>query len=576
MKTILDPLFLRRPIINYVSPPICEVIFSSSAFPIIVLNPILKKKGPTGLIAGGRGHVKLSWNAYPGALCYNIYRAEIDAGLGPCGCTDVLNLIAECVQVVEIEIDDFGCYYVTAITGDGETEPSDPLCVNNTTNPPSCPLGTTFNPLTFSCECLTQSCPAGQLWDPNLCQCIVCPEQPCNPGFHWDAPTCACVPDGGGCSGYEFLDDLGLAAMPGTQPAEGGIVGFENTTLSLHPWVYFDRVSQSIDSIAPLHPGGTGSTVLAGSNKTFFGNEGPDYFFLDANAASIVAVPIPALGGGDGFEAPLRMQSDGAFWYPVGGGPGTHYRGYTYRPESNTFLAISILSPANLGGKFWDMNLSRTIVGHVTPLVGNNYAATISGTVATAVTLPADAVAATNKLSVGLKINNAGAVAGFWQNLDLLGLSSPFVSIPGTGAFTIIDAEAAQQSMTDFVSIWISESNNYVAGNVADFNSGANLGFLWSPGGGLIYFSTSPNNSLVTGVNSSGIVVGYPDFLTPSVYRNGVWTSLADLGMAAAGWTDIDITSGIGGSRITDDNFVFGSGTLNGETGHGFALKLCP
>lgn len=122
MKSSLDVLFLRRPVLNYVSPPICDVLFSSSSGPVIILNPLGHLSGVTGHIAGGSGRWHLSWDNYPGALCYSVYRATDREHPD----SSEYVVIAECIN------GGFdtgpGCYRISAITLDGETPLSEPLC----------------------------------------------------------------------------------------------------------------------------------------------------------------------------------------------------------------------------------------------------------------------------------------------------------------------------------------------------------------------------------------------------------------------------------------------------------------
>lgn len=129
----LQYFFQRVPRLNYVSPPICEMEFSSSAFPTIILNPHARKVGPTGLeffVQDGR--IFLRWNNYPGAICFSIYKAVDE--LDPFG---DYHLVAECVQS-PADIDSFGpgVYRISAITIEGETTFSDPITV--TVGPSAC------------------------------------------------------------------------------------------------------------------------------------------------------------------------------------------------------------------------------------------------------------------------------------------------------------------------------------------------------------------------------------------------------------------------------------------------------
>lgn len=122
----LQYFFQRIPRLNYVSPPICEMEFSSSAFPTIILNPHARRVGPTGLeffVQDGR--IFLRWNNYPGAICFSIYKAVDE--LDPFG---DYHLVAECVQSpTNIDVFGPGTYRITAITVEGETTFSDTVTV---------------------------------------------------------------------------------------------------------------------------------------------------------------------------------------------------------------------------------------------------------------------------------------------------------------------------------------------------------------------------------------------------------------------------------------------------------------
>jgi hypothetical protein len=131
MNQAFEYLFLRRPRIDYISPPICEALFSSSGGPVIVLNPLTPQSFPTGLILGGVGNFTLSWDAYPGALCYSIYKADTANPFGS------YTIVAECIPNPPIDLTPFGPghYRVSAITPNGETPLSDPIQVGEGTCP---------------------------------------------------------------------------------------------------------------------------------------------------------------------------------------------------------------------------------------------------------------------------------------------------------------------------------------------------------------------------------------------------------------------------------------------------------
>lgn len=142
MNLVIDTLFLRRPKLDYLSPAICEAIFSSTGFPTIILNEIGKTPGPTGLVMGGTGGRRFSWNNYPGALCYNVYTAVIEPTtiteceqLAAASLTITYQLLFECHVEPFVIVPHEGCYRISAITPDGESDLSDPICTCNFTPP---------------------------------------------------------------------------------------------------------------------------------------------------------------------------------------------------------------------------------------------------------------------------------------------------------------------------------------------------------------------------------------------------------------------------------------------------------
>jgi len=143
LKIVIDPLFLRRPKLNYISPAVCEAIFSGTGSPIIVLADISKLPGPTGLVISGAGRHRFSWNAYPGALCYNVYTAVIEVhdtfeceALVAQSTTVSYRLLFECLGDPFVILPSAGCYRVSAITPDGESDLSDPACLCDFNPPP--------------------------------------------------------------------------------------------------------------------------------------------------------------------------------------------------------------------------------------------------------------------------------------------------------------------------------------------------------------------------------------------------------------------------------------------------------
>lgn len=116
MDSVIDLLWLRIPPIRYVCPPVCEVIFSGSSGSVIVLadHPTLGKV--TGVIADCP---LLRWDVYPGALCYNVYKET--------AAPNVYEVISDCQVLTTLVIEE-GCYRVSAITTEGETDLSNASC----------------------------------------------------------------------------------------------------------------------------------------------------------------------------------------------------------------------------------------------------------------------------------------------------------------------------------------------------------------------------------------------------------------------------------------------------------------
>jgi hypothetical protein len=125
MNSVTEVLFLRRPRLEYVAPPVCEFDFSSTGGPVITLDALAQLTSPTGFVLGGRGRFHLSWNRYPGAICYTVYKA-VDPN-NPFG---EYVIVAECIPDPEINLEPEGpgCYRVSAITPHGETALSEPIC----------------------------------------------------------------------------------------------------------------------------------------------------------------------------------------------------------------------------------------------------------------------------------------------------------------------------------------------------------------------------------------------------------------------------------------------------------------
>lgn len=256
MTTVLDILLLRRPKLDYVCPPICEVLFSATGTPIIVLDPILHPTGPTGLVRGGVGHNFLTWNNYPGEVCHSLYYATDPDPSSP------YNLISECVPANSISVCSPGWFKLSVNTPDGESPLTSPyysagdgyldiplpqfpntISYNLYKCPDPTPAGEfgTYSPYWVAfvgsgfemCEpgcyrigvitpdgpsdlsdpiCIDDPpgdcdqcfdpddtsdqppcCQPGYIWDSGVCSCVLCEEQECPVNFIWDFELCECV-----------------------------------------------------------------------------------------------------------------------------------------------------------------------------------------------------------------------------------------------------------------------------------------------------------------------------------------------------------------------------------------------
>lgn len=125
MNSVLEVLYLRRPSIDYICPPVCAFDFSSTGGPVIELDALGRILAPSGFILSGRGNFRLSWNNYPGAICYTVYKA-----VDPNNPNGEYTVIAECIPdpAIDLEPHGPGCYRVSAITLNGESELSAPIC----------------------------------------------------------------------------------------------------------------------------------------------------------------------------------------------------------------------------------------------------------------------------------------------------------------------------------------------------------------------------------------------------------------------------------------------------------------
>jgi hypothetical protein len=341
MNTVLDVLLLRRARLEYVSPPICISDFSSSGTPVIVLEPIEPLSSPSGLVWGksGRGRF-LQWAVYPGVICFSIYHRVDNNPNSPFNliseCVDP-NVIAVCeIGTYQLSAntpagetalsdpvavpggsyvflplpqypgqlscnlyhngvkiwagfnggafqvcDDMGvddCFAISAITPDGATDLSDPLCISVD-------------------DCPAQVCDSGEIWNFVACDCLPCDAQVCPWGEHWDAALCECVLDPvPPCAG--FIDMLDVKRMYALSYSGQAIAG----------WNYDDTLYRYVNRV--LTPTGVGSAptvsyvtpagIIAGDAWT------PDS--VNYYGFSLDSLPVTLVGPGDPTAASFTTR----------------------------------------------------------------------------------------------------------------------------------------------------------------------------------------------------------------------------------------------------------------------------
>lgn len=133
-----EVLHARRPTLNYISPPICEVTFSGSGFPTLILDALTGLPSITGFRVEYNpltGRFRFSWDTYGPALCYNVYKA-----VDPASPNGTYTLNRSCVQDPFFDTPDCPeCYLVSAVTETGETPLAGPVCSECPEPPPPGP-----------------------------------------------------------------------------------------------------------------------------------------------------------------------------------------------------------------------------------------------------------------------------------------------------------------------------------------------------------------------------------------------------------------------------------------------------
>lgn len=588
MNSVFEFLFARRPRFNYAAPSICEVNFSASSLPHIHLNPIEPLASPTGLEFGGGGHsrFRLTWNRYPGALCYNVYKAVDE--LDPFG---AYTLIAECISDNFIDVDDFGpgCYRITSVTPEGESPFSDPECIANETLPPdvtteeasdvasgSATLNGTINPNSFDSSFHFE-------WGTDTGYGNVTPDQPAGNGSVF-IPLSASIGSLIGETTYHYravgTNDNGTSVGDDKQfttPGGGGgggtiepLIGMQNVFDINESGVVVGVRSGGLagywdTSIHTITLGGSGGTASAiNDNGQIVGQSEDAGFNLHAFW----------------FDGSTRDEGTFTVWNtwmyaiaPDGFGviqesaPGSTAT-YLYDSGSLTRTNIGTLGgldtyvdgfDSGSGGKAYrrKVNSAHQVTGVSKDALTFRKAFRWSGGVMTSIhpTFPT-----AGDFSAGLYIDESGAVVGRYDFNDgvHIGYSRTFINLSGGGANSTDIGGAVDHNINPYS---MSKSGQIICG-VQDIANTNFTAFVWDSINGYIVIPklNGGDDDFVSDVNSSRDVVG-ANSTTAWLYRGGNIYDLTPIAAAIdPNWTAIYTAE-----LINDNKQIVGFGLYLGS-----------
>lgn len=563
----LDVLCLRRPKINYVSPPVCEAIFSGSGIPIIVLEPFNVLTKITGIVVIRDGNTRIiSWPAYPGAICYNVYQQQPDGSY---------ILIAECIEDPTITLPPGLPIIIAPVTPDGEGDFSDPVPINGhegggggdcesfiddvgTDNVATLPnLISRINGMVVGSKNVPG--PAQRPWRYfNRVSSDVRTARVS--GAVMASQSASDLVDTDGASFFE-AGDVGkfLQFTSGGDARE--IIAFNSPTQVQVAIV--DTVALSTFTVYGQTIGGThGGADLVNGAGHIVGNENDPAsnsraFWFNSNNGELRDL------GDIATFIPVAINENGFALY-INGVDGAIYNSDT---QASTVLT-SGLTP-------FDFNKNLLVVGHFFidhfPAASENQAAKWQGGVMTIIN-PVDAGTGPGTQSQAWLVNEAGLIIGRYTDA-VTGRQRTFYN--NGGASTSI---GFLNPGINPATGWVIHEDLNEAGMLvgsADFNAvgptGTARGFKWTLATGIVQLDVLPGepDSYAIGVNEAGIIVGIsgtkaciwlPGQLVPEDLHNYL--------PPASGWTLL------GARAITNNNEVVGNGIFNGEFKNYF-LKLC-
>jgi len=559
----LDVLCLRRPKINYVSPPVCEAIFSGSGIPIIVLEPFGVLGKITGIVVIRDGNTRIiSWPAYPGAICYNVYQQQPDGSYV---------LIAECIEDPTITLPPGLPIIITPVTPDGEGDVSDPIDINGGGGGGGCEVFVddvgTDNVATLP---NTISRINGMVIGAKTFGPIQRPWR----YFNRVSSDIRSARSGGAVTASQSASDLvnadGNFFEAGDvgkflQFTSGGdareIIAFNSPTQVQVAMV--DTVASSTFTVyGQTIGGGHGSADIVNGAGHIVGNENdvafnPRTFWFNSNNGEFRDL-------GDLFSFIAIAVNENGFVLYNNGTDGAIYDSDT---QASTVIT-SLLTP-------FDFNKNLLVVGDFFidhfPSASENQAVKWQGGVMTNIN-PVDAGTGPGTQSRAWVVNEAGLIVGRFTD-DATGRTRTFFN--NGGASTSIGfLHPGVSAGTGWVTHEdLNEAGMLVGG--ADFNAvgptGTGRGFKWTIATGIVQLDVLPGqpDSHATAVNEAGVIVGLSGSRAV-IWRPGqlVPEDLNNFLPPASGWVLL------GARGITNDNEVIGNGIFNGNFKN-FFLKLC-
>lgn len=554
MNSVFHYLCLRKPRLDYISPPIC-CDFSGSGSPVIVLDPFGRLTAPSGVILSGDGNLTLSWNPYPGALCFNIYQA-----VDPNQPDGEYVIIAECVEGNSFQIPGDGSFKVSAITQDGESELSNRI-TRTGGGPPPPPCEPEIDIVALSVSTLRRALATGNgtvagLFNTN------------RPGYYFNGVTkdIRSIVNSAPTEASQAANTISATAPFFTADDEGKVIIFSTSeqaqiTAFVSPSQVTVTPAQAVaqttfeirgntlgGAIGQAHVANS-SGIVSGQEQPF-GGGGFHVFWLDTNLNK-----IRDLGAN---RATFDINSND--FLLIDNFAGLH-RAEIYDPNTQVFTDLGIIEP---GSQTTPVAFNDSLVAAVNCEIAlpstHNVACRWSGGVLTNLH-PAEAG---DERSFCMAINSSGHIVGGYAD-SVTTVLKGFVNLGGT-SIAMGDIGGGEVDPID-----INDSGT-VVGTV---ESGSNfLPFFWTQDLGIQLIPMLPGttNGTAHAINNAGWIVGDmtagPN--TAFLYRNGITSKLIDLLPAGHGWTDLR------SARFVNNNKqIVGRGTHSVEGDSAYIVTLC-